>query len=1144
MKNPLPFNSPQPKSALFWLLVFALFPFCPIQAQSQSFDFFTTRDGLVANNVTSLFHEEGGYLWIGTSGGISRFDGQNFDNFSDFEFTPNGKILAIDQTLDKRLWFITNQALSAWHNGTFQEPKSFADGLRHLLTSKRKQRLWVAMNHGVAQLDDQAWTYFDASKNFPDQPITQLYEDSRGILWVGFRNGGVVRINPETKQWRRYGFDEGLPHLTVNHFLEASDGRFWVATHGGVVYLNDNAFMPAFFNDQLPSPIIYRLFEDQEKGLWMTASNAGAARWDGQDLEHYDRDSGMASNFSVDFLQDKWGHVWVLCRSGVSIYHHGTMAPIPASEGLQGRLMSVFMKDNDGLIWVGTSAGLNRFEEPRLKTFLEDPSDRVVQSSSTRTIFKDKQKRLWFPTFSGLAQQKGNNFQVFTTEDGLPSQLVLQWLEKKNGDIWVGTERGPAVFDGKTFQALQDSRVQDQVVINMVNDAKDRIWMLLSDWNLYRQTDPSNHQSLVHVGNFEGVLEIETQNDGSVWLSQIATLTKLDASGNATPIPVQTITKGKPTISRYFDASGSWWLGTIDDLIRFDGADVTHFSGNGFPANKGAAFIDKTRDGRIWFNLVDPLSEWPLRPIFTGMGVFDGDSFSIYTKKQGLHPLLSHFTFLDSKSKEWFFSNKGLSWIEGDSVKHIGVSDGLAGNRPYHLFWDHNDHLWIGTNGGLNKRSDNLMTSLSPGDGLLDPTVYDAAEDESGAIWIRTRTGIQRYRENPNPPAIDLVGVSDGENPLPMESGLELSHTQNDLFFHLRGIHLSKGANQMHFDYELKGKNKNWHGVTRDPKLHFPSLSPDDYTFTVRAYNRDLQGSHQAQTFSFRILPPWWFRTWFLITAICLSTLLGYLLYRIRLKVRLEKARVFSELQTAHDMQLSLMPKTPPITSVLKIFGKCEPAKEVGGDYFDYFWLDDGHEELGIAIMDVAGKSMEAAIISVMASGLVCSEIGQRNAPSTILSRINFPLYQKTGKKIFTTGLVGALHTKTLAFRWSNAGHLDPVLLRNRKVRHLETVGKRDLPLGAVKNWNYQQSEFQLQPGDLLFMYTDGLTEASDKDGAFYGTHRMDAFLEANAHVEPKALVKLLLEDVKKFAGQMPQYDDITLVAIRVNTPQSDVSLT
>lgn len=250
---------------------------------------------------------------------------------------------------------------------------------------------------------------------------------------------------------------------------------------------------------------------------------------------------------------------------------------------------------------------------------------------------------------------------------------------------------------------------------------------------------------------------------------------------------------------------------------------------------------------------------------------------------------------------------------------------------------------------------------------------------------------------------------------------------------------------------------------------------------------------------------------------------------------RLEQMRVVNELKTAHRMQMSLMPKMAPDIPGLAIAGLCIPAQEVGGDFYDYFQHTDGDQTVGFTIMDVSGKSMEAAIISVMGSGLVCSEHGSGHPPGEILSNINYPMYLKTAKNIFTTGLMGVVDPKTMTFTFANAGHMDPMVIRKGTAVTLPKAARRDLPLGALKKWKYSEREVALQPGDIILAYTDGLNEATNEANELFGDDRLNEYLCAHFEQEPEALCYGLLEIIREFCGNAPQHDDITMVIIKMD---------
>jgi sigma-B regulation protein RsbU (phosphoserine phosphatase) len=192
-------------------------------------------------------------------------------------------------------------------------------------------------------------------------------------------------------------------------------------------------------------------------------------------------------------------------------------------------------------------------------------------------------------------------------------------------------------------------------------------------------------------------------------------------------------------------------------------------------------------------------------------------------------------------------------------------------------------------------------------------------------------------------------------------------------------------------------------------------------------------------------------------------------LERLMFAEALEKRRAESELQTARVMQMSLMPATDLVIDGYCISGICRPAYEVGGDYYDYLWLDDAKTKLGIAVADVTGKSMKAAITAVMSSGMVYGEVGRNDTPRLILKNINRSMYLKTDKRVFTAMTFAVIDTKSKMLTFSNAGQMMPILKREGKVRFLKVEGLR-LPLGIKEEVDYDEQRIEMQSGGYGFL--------------------------------------------------------------------------
>ncbi len=248
-----------------------------------------------------------------------------------------------------------------------------------------------------------------------------------------------------------------------------------------------------------------------------------------------------------------------------------------------------------------------------------------------------------------------------------------------------------------------------------------------------------------------------------------------------------------------------------------------------------------------------------------------------------------------------------------------------------------------------------------------------------------------------------------------------------------------------------------------------------------------------------------------------------------------ERTRLETELNTARQMQMGLMPASDPRLSGFEVAGLCRPANEVGGDFYAYLASDKHPAHIGIAVADVSGKAMKAAITAIMTSGMLYEAAKRSSAPNEILDAINAPLHERSDKRVFTAMVMARLEAsgtrRTLTL--SNAGQTPPLLVRKGKVTPLTTKGVR-LPLGLKEGVRYPKQTFRLRAGDLVFFYTDGMTEASSTSGEAYGDERLQAYLRSSAHGTARDVVNGTVSDLQTFLGDRPLADDVTIVAVKV----------
>jgi serine phosphatase RsbU (regulator of sigma subunit) len=248
----------------------------------------------------------------------------------------------------------------------------------------------------------------------------------------------------------------------------------------------------------------------------------------------------------------------------------------------------------------------------------------------------------------------------------------------------------------------------------------------------------------------------------------------------------------------------------------------------------------------------------------------------------------------------------------------------------------------------------------------------------------------------------------------------------------------------------------------------------------------------------------------------------------------LEHQRLEQEMEDAREMQLSLLPKNSPQIEGFDIAGVCEPATEVGGDYFTYIWMDKEKTKLGIILIDVTGHGMKAATTTFLASGMLQSEIKNSSSPGEIMSNMHYSLQEILSKNAFIAMSFALIDTNQKSLTHFNAGLPTPILIRDGRFAELDI--QSDVPLGCHLPANYVGTSVPLLPGDVLLFHSDGLSEAENFQENMYAYTKMEPLLNSLA-TQPQnaqAWLDALTTDVRTFTESREPEDDLTVVVVRV----------
>jgi ligand-binding sensor domain-containing protein/serine phosphatase RsbU (regulator of sigma subunit) len=1041
--------------------------------------------------------------------------------------------------------------------------------------------LWFGTEDGLNLYDGYSFTILRSDPS--DQhslsynQISCIHEDARGVIWVGTFTGGLNRYILRKNRFVRY-HSSPLDSATISSDLITAitsdlSGAIWIGTDRGLCRMTpgpvrewDEPFIVRFHPDprnplSLPHDNIRSLCIDSAGALWV-GTDRGLACLREEELSsreprflRYQSDSRDITSLSQDTVRttfvDRQGILWVGTDRGLNRAigggKHGRVTGferfLPRAEdpfSLNDPRVCALFEDNSGILWVGTDGGgLSRLD-PETRVFyhyLNDPrNSQSLSYNEIRSIYQDRSGLLWVGTYGGGVNKVDPRKKPFllyrhdpNNSNSLNQEIIWAIHEDPDGNLWVGTHGGG---------------------LNRIDRKRNR-------YSVYRSNpaDPttlSNDIVRLVVGDPSGDLWIGTHGGGLCrFTPQTGKFRRyLHDPADSTSISHNEIR------SLYLDRHGKLWIGTFGgglNVVNTTGPPSTRLRFTRFrndPADSCSIGSDFVREicedssGIFWIGTQgNGLNRFdPRTGCFTRYRASPGDPASLSSDHiMGL--------YLDGGGILWLATwGGGLNRFDPASgkVQRFMRRDGLPGDAVYGILEDRSGNLWLSTNYGLSRFNPRTLETrnYSIRDGLQS-NEFDAGayfHSPSGEMFFGGINGFNAFYpdsilDNPHIPAVVITSFRKLNREVrfdrPVSEVEEITLSYRDYVFSFEFAALDYTAPEKNrYAFMMEGLDEEWTHTTAEKRfVQYTTLKPGEYAFRVKGSNNDGVWNEEGVRVRIHITPPLWERWWIRTGVILAIGLVGAVLYRRRLRA----IRMKAELRAAHDAQMSIMPHDDPRVPGCDVSGICVPANEVGGDFFDYFWLGEGDARFGIVIGDVSGKAMRAAMTAVMASGIVNAEAHSGKGIAEILRMTNRLLFSKTDRRMFTALCLLVLEPDRRSVSFGNAGLIRPILIGADGPRSLEAAGSPH-PLGMVPETDYMQADFVVSPGDVLLLQTDGLTEAQNHGREFYGEERLHSMLRS---LDMKILTSrqirdALLEDVRRFVGSASQHDDMTVVVVKI----------
>ncbi len=792
-----------------------------------------TDSGLPQNTIHSVLQTRDGYLWLGTEGGLVRFDGIGFVTF-DSENTPQLKSDIVYDLLEDRagaLWISTSAGLVRYRAGSFQA--------------------------------------FTTTSGLPADAVWFSYQDHAGRMWA-ITAGGPAYLRGE--QFHPVPQMQAAAPESRSALVEDANGTIWLASAGGLFALDTSAHGNA--NPRLSLHLLDGIACD---ALAIgTAGDIPGDIWIGtrQGLERYSHGvltavpiPGMAAKTEVTSLaSDAKGGLWVGTAAGLA--HETNQAIVNTREALPAPRIESLFEDRQGALWIATAQGAARLVDGRLDSF--QPGSKLA-SASVLAIFEDREGDIWLGTdASGLNVLRDQKFTTYTVANGLSGDLVRCVFESAAGDIWIGTNGNGLDRRTRNGFAVLTTRdgLSSNIILALAGGSGGALWIGTPDGlDRLDLLDQGHIQKFTSADGLpdDFIRSLYTGPDGTLWIGTRHGLAHMIGSKFVSYSTLDGL--GGDLVGAILNASqGDLWIGTSGGLSRLHHGAFTNYTVKDGLSNSVVTAIHQDAQGALWLGT----NGGGLNRLLPGSG--SKASIRFFPANSRTLPGNIYGILEDASGDLWLSSRTGIFAVSRAALN--AYADGSAHSIPVSSY---------GTADGMKIRE------CSSGG---HPAAWKMTD---GSLWFATLEGVSsinpaRAPENRLPPPVVIESFAVDGNVHSLNgasSGLPSNWTVKPgaarLEFNYAGLSFV-APQKVRYRYRLSGFDRGWIDAGTRRTAFYTNLPPGKYRFQVLAANNDGVWNQSGASFGFRIQPHFYQTFWFYSALALAGLLFAYCAYRWRVR--------------------------------------------------------------------------------------------------------------------------------------------------------------------------------------------------------------------------------------------------------------------